>query len=259
MYAHSGWQPPDRMAVPRSDPHAPHRRLRMDGWMAWRLGLKGIGYWIYAGKWWGRYSGFDDRERANTAFVYLGPDGPVTSRRLEAYREGIEDHKLLWVLDRAAAMAGQDPALVRTARSHVTTALTELLPTPLHERTGEALLRWRKVLLDDAARLCAALPLDVKVAHIATTPDGALLQLAASKPVRVWTWVRPGGVRPSDEGRFWTFVGRAHARGPRSSPTITVEGLVPGQPCAVTFVIAGPEGQQRVLAAEFETEDWPRH
>ena len=251
MYAHSGWQPPDNTAVPRNDPYSAHRKLRMDGWMAWKLDLKGVGYWIYVGKWGGRYSGLPANERADCSMVYLGHDGPITTRRLEAYREGLEDYKLLWLIDRAAGAHGQDPAMARSARDHVGTAVAEVLATP---RTGEKLQRWRHTLLEDAGKLCAAAPLDAKVVATTTTQRSATLKLAASKPVRAWVWHRGEGVRPSIETRNWRLVGSSLEA--NTSPSFTIGGLVPGQRSEFTLVVAGPEGQQRVLVQEATTHDW---
>ena len=250
MYAHSGWQPPNDVAVPRNDPNAAHRKLRMDGWMAWKLDLKGFGYWIYVGDIWGRYSGMDEMNSANPGFVYMGQDGPVTSRRLEAYREGLEDYKLLWIIDRAAKMEGQDPNLVQQARGHIETAVQEVMATP---RNGETLLRWRETLLEDAEKLCAAVPLDVK-ATVTAGRDRATLQVAASEPVRVWAWLRQGGTHPPPAERNWRLVESSTAAS--ADPTLMIKGLVPGQPCQVTLVVAGPQGQQKVLEQEFVTEGW---
>ena len=250
MYAHSGFQPPDNLAVPRNDVYSAHRKLRMDGWMAWKLGLKGFGYWLYIGDFWGRYSGLDEMDGANLGFVYMGQDGPVTSRRLEAYREGLEDYKLLWLIDRAAQAEGQNPALVKQARGHIDTAVKEVMAGP---REGETLLRWRGTLLKDAEKLCAALPLEVK-ATVTAGRDSATLELNASEPVRVWAWLRQGGTRPPLEERNWRLVESSTAAS--TAPTLMIKDLIPGQPCLVTLVIAGPEGQQKVLAQEFVTEGW---
>jgi hypothetical protein len=250
MYTNAGWQPPENTAVPRNDPHAAHQKLRMDGWLAWKLGLKGVGYWIYVGKWGGRYSGLPENERGDCALVYLGHDGPITTRRLEAYREGLEDYKLLWIIDQAAGAPGQDPALARDARDRVGTAVEEVLA----ERTGEKLQRWRHTLLEDAGTLCAAAPLDVKVVETTTTRRSATLKLAASKPVRAWVWHRGEGVRPPIEKRDWRLVGSSLEA--NTSLSLKIGDLVPGQRSEFTLVVAGPEGQQRILVQEATTHDW---
>lgn len=250
MYDHAGFQPPDNTAVPRNDPHSAHL-LRKDGWLAWKHDLKGVGYWIYVGKWGGRHSGLPDYERADPSMVYLGHDGPITTRRLEAWREGLEDYKLLWIIDRAAGADGQDPALARSARDRIGTAVEEVLAEP---RTGEILQRWRHTLLEDAGKLCAAAPLDVKVVETTTTQRSATLKLAASKPVRAWVWHRGEGVRPPIEERNWRLVGSSLEA--NTSLSLTVGDLVPGQRSEFTLVVAGPEGQQRLLVQEATTDDY---
>ena len=254
MYAHSGWQPPSNLAVPRNDPSAAHRKLRLDGWRAWKHDLKGVSYWLYIGKWWGRYSGMPDGSpRANCAWIYMGHDGPVTSRRLEAWREGLEDYKLLWVLNKAAGASGQNPARARAARERIAAAVKAVLAKP---RKPGTLLRWRTALLDDAATLCAAAPLDVRIRRVTAAQNQAVLALSASKPVRVWAHVRAEGVKPPMAERNWRPA--AVSLAPSRTPRVTIANLVPGQRVQVTLVVAGPEGQQRILSREFAAEPWPR-
>jgi len=252
MYTNAGWQPPNKTAVPRNDPHAAHRKVRMDGWLAWKHGRQGVSYWIYVGKWGGRYSGMPDYKwGADPAMVYLGHDGPVTTRRLEAWREGLEDYKLLWIVDRAAGADGQNPALAREARAHIDAAVEEVLAGP---RTGEKVQRWRHTLLEDAGRLYAAAPLEVKIVKTRTTRHSVTLKLAASKPVRAWVWHRGDGVKPTLEQKNSRLV--ASDLEAKSSHSLEIRGLVPGQRSEFTIVVAGPEGQQRVLEEEVTTKDW---
>ena len=251
MYTNAGWGPPNKTAVPRNDPYAAHRKVRMDGWLAWKHGRQGVSYWIYVGKWGGRYSGMPDYEWSDTAMVYLGHDGPVTTRRLEAWREGLEDYKLLWAVDRAAGADGQDPALAREARAHIDAAVEEVLVGP---RTGEKVQRWRHTLLEDAARLCAAAPLDVEMVKTSTTKRSATLKLEASKPVRAWVWHRGEGVKPRLEEKNCRLV--ASNLEAATSLRFTIDDLVPDQRSEFTIVVAGPEGQQRVLVEEVTTDDW---
>jgi outer membrane protein assembly factor BamB len=76
-------------------------------WHAWNQALTGVGWWTYAqhadvSRWLGPNPTGDF-----FATVYEGPDGPVSSKRWEAAREGIEDYALLFLLrqrlERAAA------------------------------------------------------------------------------------------------------------------------------------------------------------
>ena len=254
IYDNAGAQPPNKTAVPRNDPNASHRDLRMHGWHAWDLDLKGVSYWLFIGKWWSHYSGFSESQRGNytnCSFIYLGHDGPVTSRRLEAYREGLEDYKLLWVIDRAAKAQGQDPDMVQEVRAHVKAAVKQVLAKP---RKAEKFVRWRNILLDDAAKLCAAAPLEVKMREVRTTRQSATLKLAASKPVRVWVWHRGEGVSSRMAERKWILA--ASSLEADTTPIITIRELVPGQAGEVMLVIAGPEGQQRLLSQDFTTKGW---
>jgi len=70
---------------------------RMKPWIAFQLGMDGGGYWVYSGKdYW--ISSHD----SEYGVVYPGPQGPVTTKRWEASREGSQDYELLLMLRRAA-------------------------------------------------------------------------------------------------------------------------------------------------------------
>ncbi len=64
-------------------------------WDAWDIGAKGIGFWSYSDT--KNSSAWDDFDgvRPDWAVVYESNEGPVSSRRWEAFRDGVEDFKLL--------------------------------------------------------------------------------------------------------------------------------------------------------------------
>ena len=250
-YFHAWWQGSEKTAFPRALPSAPHDMLRMHAWFAWKLDLEGFGYWVFAMEnYIRRYSGFPSvgvkllhLPYTNVGFIYLGHDGPIPSRRLEAYRDGWEDYKLLWTIEQAAAVDGQDPARADGARANVSSAVDAILAD---RGDIDLLLRWRDTLLDDAGALCAAAPLDVAVDAVDTTRHGIRVRCSASRPVRVWTWV--------DRGRH--DRGYVEPAGASDAPVIAIDDLVPGETCRLTLVFAGPEGQQRVLTREVATQGW---
>ena len=67
----------------------------MLAWNAWNIGASGIGFWSYSDT--QGSSAWDDFDgvRPDWAVVYEGDGKPITSRRWEAFREGVEDYKLL--------------------------------------------------------------------------------------------------------------------------------------------------------------------
>jgi hypothetical protein len=76
---------------------------RAQGWRAFLMGLNGFGFWSYAdaglsGSVW---DDFDDA-RPDFAVIYDAPNGILSSRRWEAWREGVQDYRLLVAADRAA-------------------------------------------------------------------------------------------------------------------------------------------------------------
>nr|MBA3611838.1 DUF4091 domain-containing protein [Nitrospirales bacterium] len=75
--------------------NSPLQEYRMLGWWAWHYGAKGVGFWAYSDTT-GSSSWLDiDGYRADFAVVYESEEGIVSSRRWEAFREGLEDYRLL--------------------------------------------------------------------------------------------------------------------------------------------------------------------
>jgi len=84
---------------------------RAYGWLAWRLGVEGTGYWVYRGEdlWW-------PVGDTDYSAVYPTDRSVVPSRRWEADRDGVEDYRALYVLRReieAARTAGRVEAADR--------------------------------------------------------------------------------------------------------------------------------------------------
>lgn len=71
---------------------------RSISWRAWQLGASGVGFWSYSNT--GGTSAWDDLDgrMPDWAVVYEG-DPLISSRRWEAFREGVEDFLLLRYLD----------------------------------------------------------------------------------------------------------------------------------------------------------------
>ena len=74
---------------------SPLRDYRMLAWWAWYYGARGVGFWSYSDT--GGSSAWEDVDgrRPDWAVVYETPRGIVSSRRWEAFREGLEDYVLL--------------------------------------------------------------------------------------------------------------------------------------------------------------------
>ncbi|MGE3557573.1 MAG: glycoside hydrolase domain-containing protein [Nitrospira sp.] len=74
---------------------SPLHDYRMLAWWAWQYGASGVGFWSYSDT--GGSSAWNDIDgrRPDWSVVYETPDGVVSSRRWEAFREGLEDYRLL--------------------------------------------------------------------------------------------------------------------------------------------------------------------
>ncbi|MBW1923276.1 MAG: hypothetical protein JRJ35_07355 [Deltaproteobacteria bacterium] len=87
------------VGIPRPAKSAsPWYYYRLMAWRAWEAGASGVGFWSYSDT--SGTSAWDDLDgrRPDYAVVYEGRDSsetPISSRRWEAFREGVEDFQLL--------------------------------------------------------------------------------------------------------------------------------------------------------------------
>ena len=102
----------------------PHRYYRLHHMASLELGLNGAGLWV-----WGDDGGqFNDYlgEHPSYGMVYATENGPLTGKRREAWREGIEDVEL-WRHLRVAAKQRKDAQLLKLSRES---------PSRLTKRSG---------------------------------------------------------------------------------------------------------------------------
>lgn len=247
-YRHAIARTPEMTAYPRGNPNSPHGMLRSRPWLAWKLKLQGYCFHPYTLRWFQRYSGFPDstpnrHSYTNVGFIYMGHNGPVTSRRLEAYRDGWEDYKLLWIVKQAAQIEGQDSQLAQQALAHIESSVDKVLAGA----SADDLEQIRQTLIDDAVRLgSSAPPLTAVITDIDTTSRSATVRLSSSQPIRVWTWL-------NRDGNHRRFIDATRAT---NTPVVMIDNLVPAEQCKLTLVIGGPHGQQAVLQHELATKGW---
>jgi len=110
-----------------------------------RHGASGIGFWCYnvGEDMWGR-------TRHEYPLVYRGRTRPVTSRRWEAVREGIEDRRILASLRRRLNAAG-DAKLGDGVRDRVRSLLEVRLPEMIDQSFKETTLGLARDVLDASA------------------------------------------------------------------------------------------------------------
>lgn len=82
---------------------SPLQHYRLLAWWSWIFGARGVGFWSYSDT--GGSSAWNDVDGKypDWAVVYEGDNQVVSSRRWEAFREGLEDYALLSTLDRKTA------------------------------------------------------------------------------------------------------------------------------------------------------------
>jgi hypothetical protein len=109
---------------------------RAHAWTAWKLGLKGAGFWCYKynDTWW-------PLETPDWSVVYQTGDQVTPSRRWEACRDGQEDYRALYAL-RAAA---------ETARAAGQTAAADRALAAIDEMV-EQVVGWQVRNIDEITR-----------------------------------------------------------------------------------------------------------
>ena len=98
---HPGWQ----YVCASSKEGDPHSYYRLHHWHSWDLGFNGAGMWVYTDDLgtWNDYAG-----GTSYSMIYEGPEGPITSKRWEAWRDGIEDVELLRHVRQIVETTGDD-------------------------------------------------------------------------------------------------------------------------------------------------------
>lgn len=100
---------------------------RLKPWRVWKLGLQGTCFWAY-NSWRGDPWNDFDGPIADCGTIYDGAHGPVSSRRWEATRDGREDYKCLYLLDKAAQREGEEAA--DRTRAFINSIVAEALAKP---------------------------------------------------------------------------------------------------------------------------------
>ena len=153
---------------------SPALYYRLFGFQAWEYGLTGWGF--FAGMWskekpWKSMGA--GKSECNFSLLYPGSEGPVTSRRWEAVRKGIEDYKACLLLQtliqkarragvEAVAVAGAERALAESVRSAVARFVHynrkhPYAPMPLNPPGVEDLAKARRRIADASLELQARL------------------------------------------------------------------------------------------------------
>jgi hypothetical protein len=123
------------------------------------MGMTGGGYWVYS---YANFWGYDRSLPPEWGSVYVTETGPVTTRRWEASRDGIEDFELLTMLkartargasaeERAGAqLLDEAVAFVTAGQEHVSDIGRQLRPyTPSYTKWME----YRTRIIDSLVKL----------------------------------------------------------------------------------------------------------
>jgi hypothetical protein len=117
----------------------PYSYYRLQAWDCFRYGAVHEGFWAFGDT--GGGSAWNEFEASGAGYTpqYLGPEGCVTSKQMEAIREGREDYETLTMLRQAAgaADAGRQASAVADARALLQDGLVQVTEAP-----GERSIRW---------------------------------------------------------------------------------------------------------------------
>ena len=114
---------------------APPVYYRQTSWLAWRDGLQGVTFWTAVTAFGDQWDDFDyPDDKGDPATLYPLHDGVASSRRFEAFRDGLEDYCYFQVL---AGLAKPDEK--QRVATHISAAVDELLATCRTPTTQ----RWR--------------------------------------------------------------------------------------------------------------------
>jgi hypothetical protein len=148
-YVLAGKHPGVHYIASSSKGEDPHQYYRLHHMAGVELGLDGAGMWV-----WGDDGGQFNDYAGGTSYgmVYASPEGPITGKRREAWREGIEDVELWRHLGALAAESG-DAELLQLHREGPSQLVNrqdgraDLVQVDLHSGTPAQLLQVRLQVL----------------------------------------------------------------------------------------------------------------
>jgi hypothetical protein len=91
---------------------------RLKPWLAYQLGLDGVCFWAYnswRGDSWSDFDVVGEEGYSDNGVVYAGDQGPITSRRWEAYREGLQDYQYLYLLQQLIKQVDEKSTVQKNA------------------------------------------------------------------------------------------------------------------------------------------------
>jgi len=137
---------------------------RMKPWVAFQMGMTGGGCWVYSSSDFWRNEPGGGNEYGS---VYPTDHGPVTTKRWEASRDGIEDFELVSLIHKTAEQAAspirqEAMALVEEAVRFVTRGQDKVTDISRHVRSYtpdyQRWMAYRRQLIQMQMRLEAATP-----------------------------------------------------------------------------------------------------
>lgn len=161
-------------------------------WDAWKYGLDGSTFWMYnqvnqtgwkltRGGWKGDIWDDGDTGYGDASLIYdehSWPTGePATSRRWEAFREGIEDYCYLWLLKETIEKAKKEG--IDTIKAEE--ILSRFIPDVYDSRDADAILRYRDKIAAETVRLNQEVPLEIEAPEVKVKGRDVLISWKTSQ------------------------------------------------------------------------------
>lgn len=119
----------------------PFAYYRWFSWNAWKLGLGGIGMWVYVDE--NNMTFSDYTDGVSYGMVYRGDHGIIDSKRWEAWRQGIADYEYLRMLRDvvdAAKKSGTDPERLQEAEHILSEGVDQVVTEHQHDPPAKSAL-----------------------------------------------------------------------------------------------------------------------
>lgn len=133
--------------------YAPNDYYRLSPWRAWLGGVDGVAMWTAMAA---RGDGWDHGDGFDEGILFRGLDrGPVPTKRLEAFREGLEDVAYMEILKQTIAKAKErEPTRDFSAEEQLVAEIPRAIEKQLRKNPGiQPIAEWREKAADAIVRL----------------------------------------------------------------------------------------------------------
>jgi hypothetical protein len=134
---------------------------RLKPWIAYQLGFDGVCFWAYnswRGDPWSDFDVVGEEGYSDNGVVYSGDQGPIPSRRWEAFREGLQDYQYLYMLQQLIKQAEEESTVLGNdtlakCAAEAKGVLTQAVDEVLSKQDEPTLYLWRQKIAEMILKL----------------------------------------------------------------------------------------------------------